>query len=74
MSAHGYEDLGDLSTPEPNGELVHWMPNPLAVGPTGVSLAAVGAFALGAAATLAVLALTHWLGPQRGRFGFARRR
>jgi len=50
----------------PNGELVHWMqPGPLRVGPAGISLAAVGGFALGVGATLAVLALSDWLSPER---------
>lgn len=45
-----------------NGELVHWMEaKPLRVGPAGVSIAAVGGFALGVGATLAVLALSDWL-------------
>ena len=49
-----------------NGELVHWMqPGPLRVGPAGISLAAVGGFALGVGATLAVLALSDWLSPER---------
>ncbi len=51
---------------ESNGELVHWMqPKPLTVGPAGISAAAVGAFALGAAVTLGVLAVMHLLGPER---------
>jgi hypothetical protein len=51
---------------EPEGELVHWMePRPLTVGAAGISVAAASAFALGAVATVAVLALMHWLGPQQ---------
>ena len=50
----------------PNGELVHWMESgPLRVGPAGMSLAAIGGFALGVGATLAVLALSDWLSPER---------
>jgi hypothetical protein len=49
---------------EAEPEIVHWMePRPLSLGPGGISAAAAGAFALGVAATLAVLALTHWLSP-----------
>jgi hypothetical protein len=61
------EDYGDdLLPPEPNGELVHWMePRPMSVGPAGVSAAALGAFALGAAVAVGVLAVMHWLGPER---------
>jgi len=66
MTEYG-EDYGDdLLPPEPNGELVHWMePRPLSFGATGVSAAALGAFALGAAVAVGVLAVMHWLGPQR---------
>ena len=49
-----------------NGELVHWMEaKPLRVGPAGVSMAAVGGFALGVGVTLAVLALSDWLSSER---------
>ena len=66
MSEQVVEEVEDLSQPAPDGELVHWMePKPLTVGPAGVTVTAAGAFALGVVATLAVLALTHWLGPQR---------
>jgi hypothetical protein len=66
MSEQVVEEMEDLGQPAPDGELVHWMePKPLTVGPAGVSAAAAGAFALGVVATLAVLALTHWLGPER---------
>ena len=67
MSEQVVEEVDDLGQPTPEGELVHWMePKPLRVGPGGVSATAAAAFALGVAATLAVLALTHWLGPARG--------
>jgi len=59
-------EMDDLGQPSPDGELVHWMDRkPLSLGPTGVSLTAGAAFTLGVAVTVAVLALTHWLGPQR---------
>jgi hypothetical protein len=64
MTEHDYVD--DILPQEPNGELVHWMePKPLTVGPAGISAAAAGAFALGVAAAVTVLALMHWLGPER---------
>jgi hypothetical protein len=66
MSEHPIEDWDEVLPQEPNGELVHWMaPKPLTVGPAGISVAAAGAFALGAVATVAALALMHWLGPRR---------
>jgi hypothetical protein len=66
MSEHVIEDLDDLSQPAENGELVHWMPpKPLRVGPAGVSATAGAAFTAGVVVTVAVLALIHWLGPQR---------
>jgi hypothetical protein len=66
MSGQVVEEMEDLGQPAPDGEIVHWMePKPLTVGPAGVSAAAAGAFALGVGVTLAVLALTHWLGPER---------
>lgn len=66
MTAHVEEEWDDVLPNEPNGEVVHWMaPRPMAVGPAGVSLAAAGAFALGAAAAVAVLAAMHWLTPER---------
>ena len=49
-----------------NGEMVHWMERkPIRVGPAGISAAALGGFAFGVAATLGVLALTGWIGPER---------
>ena len=70
MSEQAHESadgIGDEVRPvESNGELVHWMARkPLTVGPAGISAAAAGAFALGAASAVAVLALMHWLGPDR---------
>jgi hypothetical protein len=66
MSDHAYEAYDDVLPNEPNGELVHWMsPRPMALGPTGISMTAASAFVIGAAATLAVLALVHWIGPER---------
>ncbi|WP_374471759.1 hypothetical protein [Phenylobacterium sp.] len=64
MSEH--EDWDDVLPNEPNGEVVHWMePRPMSVGPAGISMAAAGAFALGALTTVAVLAMMHWLKPER---------
>jgi hypothetical protein len=70
MSEHAHasaDGIGDDVRPvESNGEVVHWMaPKPLRVGPAGISAAAAGAFALGAVTAVAVLALMHWLGPER---------
>lgn len=66
MTEHMNEDYDDVLPSEPNGEVVHWMaPRPMSVGPAGVSMAAAGAFALGAVAAVAVLAVMHWLGPER---------
>jgi hypothetical protein len=70
MSEQTHESAGgigdDIGPVEPNGEVVHWMqPKPLSLGPAGISAAAAGAFALGAVAAVAVLAMLHWLGPQR---------
>jgi hypothetical protein len=71
MSEQAYdrsESADRLETPPPlpNGELVHWMARkPLRVGPAGVSATAGAAFALGAVTAVAVLALAHWLGPER---------
>ncbi len=58
MTAHNDEFL-----PEPDdGELVHWMePKHLEMGLGGVSAATLGAFALGALAMLALLALRRRL-------------
>lgn len=61
------EDVDDLEQPTPEGELIHWMDRrPLRVGPVGISATAGAAFTLGVVMTVAVLALTHWLGPQQG--------
>jgi hypothetical protein len=66
MSEQTQDGIGDVLPPPPNGELVHWMDRrPLIVGPKGLSATAGAAFSLGVVATLAVLALAHWLGPQR---------
>ena len=58
-------DVGPaLPENEANGELVHWMDKPPAsLGVAGISLTAVGGFALGVAATLAVLAFTDLVDP-----------
>ena len=75
MSDSVFEDIDDILPPEPSGELVHWMePRRLSLGPAGVSLATAGAFALGALTTVGVLAMLHWLGPQRRATPFRGRR
>jgi hypothetical protein len=64
----GTEGADGLETPPParNGELVHWMaPKPLRIGPAGMSATAGAAFTLGVVTAVAVLALAHWLGPER---------
>jgi len=68
MSEQVYEDVEDIAPPQPppNGELVHWgAPKPLRVGPAGMSVTAGAAFTLGVATAVVVLALVHWLGPER---------
>ena len=70
MSEHAHASVDgigdDIGPVYNNGELVHWMdPKPLSVGRAGISAAAGGAFALGAVAAVAVLALMHLLGPDR---------
>lgn len=66
MSEQIIDDMDDLDQPAANGELVHWMdPKPLRVGPAGLSITAGAAFTAGVVAAVAVLALIHWLGPQR---------
>ena len=77
MSEHTHDradGIGDDVGPvESNGELIHWMRRkPLTVGPAGISAAAAGAFALGAAVAVVVLGLMHLLGPERQ--GAGRRR
>jgi hypothetical protein len=58
-------DVGPaLPADEEGGELVHWMDKPpMSLGVAGVSLTAVGGFALGVAAVLAVLAFTELVDP-----------
>jgi hypothetical protein len=66
MSDQIVEDVEDLARPATNGEIVHWMASkPLRVGPAGVSAWAAGAFAVGVVGAVVVLALAHWLGPER---------
>ena len=58
------EDVGPTLPEEDDGEVVHWMNRPApSVGPIGISATAVGAFALGVAATLAVLAFSDLVDP-----------
>jgi hypothetical protein len=60
------DDVGGIVPEVTDDALVHWMdPKPLSVGPVGLSTTAVGAFVLGAATAVAVLALAHWIGPER---------
>ena len=69
------EDFDDILPEEPNGEVVHWMaPRPLTVGATGISVATLSAFAIGAAAAVGVLAMMHWLQPQTSLVTRVRRR
>jgi hypothetical protein len=68
-----YADELDLEETEEDPDIVHWMaPRPLSVGAVGLSSAVAGAFVLGAATAVGVLALMHWLGPERS-FGFGRK-
>lgn len=63
------EPVDDIGGPVPevtDDAIVHWMdPKRLTVGPAGLSATAVGAFALGAVTAVVVLALAHWIGPER---------
>lgn len=66
MSEQIIEDVDDLGQPAENGELVHWMDRrPLSIGPAGMSATAGIAFVLGVVAAVSVLAVAHWLGPER---------
>jgi hypothetical protein len=66
MSDYAYETEGEALPLENSGELVHWMePKPVALSASGFSAAVAGAFVAGVGVTLAVLAMTHWLGPRR---------
>jgi hypothetical protein len=66
MTESVFDDIDDVLPPEPNGEVVQWMePRPLTLGAAGISIATVSAFALGAAAALAVMALMRRLGSER---------
>ncbi|MGZ3374979.1 MAG: hypothetical protein ACXU8S_00105 [Phenylobacterium sp.] len=66
MSEQVIDEVEDLSQPAADGELVHWMERPpLKVGAAGVSITAGAAFTLGVVTAVGVLALAHWLGPER---------
>jgi hypothetical protein len=66
MSEHSYEDFDEMLPGRPNGELVHWMDaRPVHFGPTVLSLAVAGAFALGLAAALIGMSLARLSGPER---------
>lgn len=68
------EHIEEVLPEEGEGELVHWMePKPLQAGPVVVTSALVTAFVAGAATAVGVLALMHWLGPER-EFELRRRR
>lgn len=57
-------DVGPELAEASDGEVVHWMdPKPMSVGAMGISLTAVGAFALGVAATLVTLAIADVVDP-----------
>jgi len=52
------DDIDDILPPEPNGEVVHWMAaRPVSIGTAGISMTVLGAFALGAVAAVAAVAL-----------------
>ena len=69
MSEQVYDELDGArpaAAPVANGELVHWMDRPpLKVGAAGVTITAGAAFTLGVVTAVGVLALAHWLGPER---------
>jgi hypothetical protein len=66
MSEHSYQDYDEVLPEEPNGELVHWMEaRPLTFGPSGVALAAAGAFALGLATALIAVGVGRLVGSER---------
>ena len=65
MSDRSLDFIDDILPEEPNGELVHWMePKPMSLGAMGVTAATAGAFALGVAATLAVVAVLRLRDPE----------
>jgi hypothetical protein len=69
-----YADELELEDPDEEPEIVHWMARrPMSVGAVGLSGAVAGAFVLGAATAVGVLALMHWLKPE-GNFPFRRDR
>jgi hypothetical protein len=58
------EDVGPTLPDEDGDELVHWMAKPPpSLGLLGISATALGAFTLGVAATLAVLAFSDLVDP-----------
>jgi hypothetical protein len=66
MIENTYDDFDEVLPAEPNGELVHWMdPRPMTFGPTGLSLAVAGAFALGVAVALVAFGVSRMAGPER---------
>ena len=66
MSEHSYKDYDEVLPERPNGALVRWMDSrPMSFGPTTVSVAVVGAFALGLAAAMAAMNLGRRVGAER---------
>jgi hypothetical protein len=60
VESSSYEEFDDVLPEELGGEVVHWMePRPLTFGLAGLSLAVAGAFALGLAAALIAVSLSH---------------
>lgn len=58
------EDVGPALHEDDAGEVVHWMEKPPpTVGPVGISMTALGCFALGVGATLLVLAFSDIVDP-----------
>lgn len=56
----------EFTPPDPADELVHWMDAPpVRAGVAAITVTAAGAFVLGAGVAVGVLALMHWLGPER---------
>ena len=66
MSEPAFDDIDDILPPEPNGEVVHWMQSrPLSLGAAGISMSVAGAFALGALAAVAAMAIYKHYGERR---------
>ncbi len=62
MTAHD----DDPAAEQPSAEIVHWMePKPLRLGLGGASATAAGAFVMGVAAAVALMAVLHLIEPGR---------